>query len=357
MSPHPTRRWRHTAASFVLLALCTGCGGSAPGAGPGRAADAGQPVGVALAAATLEPLALEVEAVGTAMARESVEITSRWPNTITAVRFAEGQRVRRGTVLVEFDSAQVRAELAAAEAALAESLSQFNRSRELFATRALSQAQLDQIEATHLANQARVAAAQARLADTLIRAPFDGQTGLRRVSVGAFVTPGSVITTLDDTAVIKLDFTVPQTFAFALRPGLAVSARPAGLAGREFEGQVTTLDSRVDPVTRAIAVRALLPNADGLLKPGMYMTVVLRGDTAPALMVPEAALVPERGVDYLFVVSAGRAAKRKVTIGRRRPGQIEITDGLRAGERVIVEGTQKVRHGAAVREVAAVATG
>lgn len=357
MSRHPIHRWRHAVAVPALLALCAGCGGVAPVPGPGGAADAGQAVGVALATAATEPLALEVEAVGTAMARESVEVTSRWANTVTAVRFVEGQRVRRGTVLVEFDSAQVRADLAAAEAALAESRSQFNRSRELFATRALSQAQLDQIEATHLANQARVAAAQARLADTMIRAPFDGQTGLRRVSVGAFVSPGTVITTLDDTSIIKLDFTVPQAFAFALRPGLAVSARPAGLAEREFQGRITTLDSRVDPVTRAIAVRAELPNADGLLKPGMYMMVVLRGDTAPALLVPEAALVPERGVDYVFVVSGGRATKRKVTIGRRRPGKIEITAGLGAGERVIVEGTQKVRDGTAVREVAAVAAG
>jgi len=348
------RRYLLPAVCSLSVALAA-CGRTPSDAARGAAGGGAPAVEVAVAAAQTTQLALEIEAVGTAMARESVEITSRWANTVTAIRFTEGQWVRAGTVLVEFDSAQVRADLTAAEAALAESRSQFNRSRELFATRALSQAQLDQIEATHLANQARVAAAKARLSDTAIRAPFDGRTGLRRISIGAFVAPGTVITTLDDTSVIKLDFTVPQPFAFALRPGLAIVARPSGLEEREFHGHLTTLDSRVDPVTRAIAARAELPNQDGLLKPGMFMSVVLRGDAVSALMVPEAALVPERGVDYLFVVSGGKASRRKVAIGRRRPGQVEITAGLRAGERVIVEGTQKVRDGAVVREVAAVA--
>jgi membrane fusion protein, multidrug efflux system len=355
MARPPTPCRLRIAVPVVLLSLCAACGGTAPA--PGATTGPGQAVGVATAPAVMVSLAPEVEAVGTALARESVDITSRWANTVTALRFTEGQDVRRGTVLVEFDSAQVRAELAVARAALAESSSQFKRSRELFATQALSQAQLDQIEATNLANQARVGAALARLADTVIRAPFDGRTGLRRVSQGAFVTPGTVITTLDDIAVIKLDFTVPQAVAANLQAGLAVQASDAGHGDRQVEGRIETLDSRVDPVTRAITVRALLPNRDGAIRPGTFMSVRLQGVAAPALVVPEAALVPERGVDYLFVVVDGRVAQRKVSIGRRQPGRVEITAGLAAGERVVVEGTQKVRDGTPVREVAAVATG
>jgi biotin carboxyl carrier protein len=151
-----------------------------------------------------------IEALGTTRAAEAIDITAKTGNLITAIRFAEGALVARGAVLVEMDSAQVRADLAAAEAALAESRSQYKRSRELYATKVLSTAQLEQIEATLKANEARVAAANARLADTILRAPFAGRTGLRRVSVGSFVAPGTVITTLDDTSTLKLDFTLPE---------------------------------------------------------------------------------------------------------------------------------------------------
>jgi membrane fusion protein (multidrug efflux system) len=347
---------RRVALPALLLLSLTGCGDSS---GPARGADAASvaPVGVAVAPAVMLPLAFEIEAVGTALARESVDITSRWANTVVALHFREGGTVRRGAVLVEFDGAELRAELAAARAALAESESQYKRSRELFATQALSQAQLDQIEATLLANRARVAAAEARLADTVIRAPFDGRTGLRHVSVGAFVAPGTVITTLDDDAAIKLDFTVPQAAAQELARGLAVVATATGLGSRRIEGRVETLDSRVDPVTRALTVRALLPNGDGAIRPGMFMSVRLQGAAAPALVVPEAALVPERGVDYVFVVAAGKVLQRKVTVGRRQPGRAEIVAGLAAGERVVVEGTHKIRDGVPVTEVPALAGG
>src|SRR5262249_52481020 len=162
--------------------------------------------------------------------------------------------------LIEFDSVQARADLAAAEAALAESRSQYNRSRELFTTRALSQSQLDQLEATLKTNEARVAAAKARVEDTIIRAPFNARIGFRRVSLGSLVSPGTVISTLDDTSVMKLDFTVPQSSMFGIAPGLRISAQIAGVPNRTFAGRVTTLDSRVDPVTRSIIVRAELPN-------------------------------------------------------------------------------------------------
>lgn len=305
------------------------------------------------AAATTQPLGLEIEAIGTALARESVEITSKVSNTVSAIRFEEGQQLRRGAVLVELDADVVRAELAEAEAALAESRSQFARSRTLAATQALSAAQLDQIQATLKANEARVAAARARLADTVIRAPFDGRTGFRRVSPGSLVNPGTVITTLDDTSVIKLEFTVPQTYFHALAKGLAVTASTSALPEREFTGSVTTLGSRIDPVSRAITVHAELPNREGLLRPGMFMTVRLRAATALALIVPEQALVPEQGRSYVYVVADGTVERREVTTGARRPGEVEITSGLKPAERVIVEGTQKVRDGASVRELTA----
>jgi membrane fusion protein (multidrug efflux system) len=269
---------------------------------------------------------------------------------ITAIRFTEGSFVKAGDVLVELDSAEARASLAEAEATLADSERQYVRTRDLAAKQALSASELDQIEAMVKGNRARVEGARARLADTVIRAGFSGRTGFRRVSVGSVVNAGTVITTLDDASLIKLDFSVPDTYLFVLRMGLKVTASTAGLRGRSFEGKITNIDSRVDPATRSISVRAEIPNRDGILKPGMFMTVSLQGDVTPALVVPEAAIVPEQGRTYVFVVDKGVAQRREATLGRRKPGEVEVTKGVQAGERVVVDGTQNLRDGSKVND-------
>jgi membrane fusion protein (multidrug efflux system) len=251
---------------------------------------------------------------------------------------------------VQLDRAQAAAELAEAEANLGEAERQLRRGQDLQVTQALSRAQLDQLQTSVATAQARVAAARARLDDTVIRAPFAGRTGFRRVSVGGLVSAGAVITTLDDTSVIKLEFTVPQSFIGELAPGLPVEARVEGLGERIFKGRVATLGSRVDPVTRAIAVRAELPNADGTLKPGMFMSVTLRGREKPTLVLPEQAIVPAEGRSFVFVVEQGRAVRREVTTGLRQPGRVAIVAGLTGDERVIVDGTFKARDGAPVVE-------
>jgi len=355
----------------LLLAGCSGSGGSDPSAG-GPAGPGGKPptgaggpggrpggfgggmpktVGVVTAETKLGDLGLEIEAIGNTVANESTEITSKTVNTVTAIHFTEGQFVKKGMVLVEFDSIPARADLAGAEAALAESQSQFKRSRELFSTQALSQAQLDQLEATLKTNEAKVAVARAKVEDTIIRAPFSGRMGFRRISVGGLVSPGTVISTLDDTSVVKLDFTVPQAYMFALQPGLEIAAQIAGVPNQTFKGKVTTLDSRVDPVTRAIMIRAELPNEKGVLRPGMFMTARISAQSAQGLLVPEGAIVPEQGMTFVFVVKDGVVAKREVILGRRKPGEVQVTQGLALGERVVVEGTQKVRDGIQVVEV------
>ncbi|HEX6996840.1 MAG TPA: efflux RND transporter periplasmic adaptor subunit [Gammaproteobacteria bacterium] len=335
----------------AILTLCAACEKPQASLTPAVPSTGGA-VAVVTAVARVEPMALEIEAVGTTYANESVEVTSKASNVVTAILFEEGSEVAEGDILVRMDDAQARAALAEAQAALADSQNQYQRSRELVASQALSVAQLDQIEAALKAAQARVAAAEARLADTVIRATFDGRTGFRHVSVGSFVSPGTVITTLDDISRIKLDFTVPETYLHALRRGLPVTARSAGLPGRTFEGEVTNLDSRIDPVTRSITVRAELPNPDRVLRPGMFMTVTLLGDLEPALLVPEAAIVPEQGRTYVFAVLGDVVDRREVQIGKRRPGQVEIVAGLAEGERVVVEGTQNLRDGTRVQEAA-----
>jgi membrane fusion protein (multidrug efflux system) len=321
---------------------------AAPSAGGGSARPA---VAVVTAPVRAERLAFELEALGTARANESVDVTAKVSNLVTAVKFAEGQQVQQGAVLVELDGAQARADLAIAEAALAESRSQYARSRELYTTRALSEAQLEQIEATLKANEARVVAARSRLGDTVIRAPFAGRVGLRRVSVGSLVNPGTVITTLDDTRTIKLDFTIPETFLAEVSPGLAITAHSVAYPDRSFTGEVASIDSRVDPSTRSVTVRALVPNPERILKPGMFLTVRLVRGERDALVIPEEAVVPEQGDVFVFVIEDGVAEKRLVKTGQRRVGSVQVTDGLAAGEVVVIEGTQKLRNGAEVRVV------
>jgi len=342
-------------ASLLLGAVValSGCGGSKPSGMPGagdRPAGSGAPPPAKVITAKVErrPFGPEIEAVGTALSRESVEITSKTANTITRIRFEEGQRVAAGTVLVELDRAQAAATLAEAEANLAEARNQFTRGRDLSVTQALSKAQLDQLETAVKTGESRVDAARARLSDTVIRAPFAGRTGLRKVSPGGLVNPGTVITTLDDSSVMKLEFTVPQSFLKDLTMGLPVEARAEGLGERIFAGKITAIDSRIDPVTRALAVRAELTNSDGALRPGLFMSVRLRGKPVDTLMIPEEALVPEQGKTYVFVVEDGKAMRREVRTGGRQPGSVAVLDGLDGTEAVIVEGTQRVRDGGKV---------
>jgi membrane fusion protein (multidrug efflux system) len=335
-------------ALLVLALVSSACTESASETRAPLAAPAAVPV--ITRPAHIEQMGIEIEAVGTTQANESVEITSPASNTITAIRFQEGAEVERGEVLVEMDDAQARAALAEAQASLARSKSQYDRSRNLQSSQVLSVADLELVEATLRADEARVAAAQARLNDTVLRASFNGRTGFRRVSVGSFVSPGSVITTLDDTSIIKLDFTVPETYLFVLRRGLPVTAAAAGLPDRTFKGAITNMDSRVDPVTRSVTVRAELDNPDGVLRQGMFMTVALQGEVSPTLLVPEEALVPERGKTYVFVVDDNVVERREVRTGKRKPGFVEIVDGVREHERVVVDGTQHVRDGTVVQE-------
>lgn len=352
--------------SIVALALAVVVGAGAwyysgrsdTGAGQGPAgarAPGAREVPVMTAHPKLKDFALEVEALGTVRANESVDITSKIADRVIGIHFDEGKQVRKGDVLVELDNAEALADLAAAEAAERDSRSQFKRSRELFQTRALSEAQLDQLEATMLANQARVAAARSRVNDRRITAPFNGRVGLRNVSLGGLVNPGAVITTLDDLSTVKLDFAVPELFLSSLKPGLTVQAQSTAYPNATFKGRVDSVDTRIDPTTRAVVVRAMIDNQDGRLRPGMFMTLRLVRSEGKALMLPETAIVPEDSRHFVFVVAAARAEKREVTVGRRRPGEVEILKGVTEHDEVIVDGTMNVHDGTpvAVRSEAA----
>ncbi len=336
-------------AGIALLLTVSGCGPAGDGKAPAAVAASAPSVVVAPAEDADRPL--EIEALGTARAMDAVEITSRVTNVVHAIDFEDGQLVRTGEVLVRLDDDEAAADLLLAEAALAESQSQYRRSKELFESRTVSESQMVELEARLRADEARVQAARARLDRTVIKAPFAGHVGLRRVSVGSLVTPGTLITTLDDDSTVRLDVAVPERFLSLVSTGMRVDARAAAYPDTIFTGTVTALDSRVDTVTRTMTVRATVPNPEGLIRSGMFVSVRLVGDARQVIVVPEESLVPEGETQYVFVVEDGRAFKRLVVLGQRRPGEVEILDGVSTGDLVVIEGTQKIAHGVRVEIV------
>jgi len=309
---------------------------------------------VVVVTAEIKSFPLAAEALGNARANESVDIRPKITATVTEIHFEEGQAVAAGEILIKLDNLEQVADLAAARAALVDSEASYQRSIELFRTNVVAQSQLLQDEAKKIADEAMVSVAEARMADTIVRAHFAGRIGLRRVSLGSLVGPNTVITTLDDTDTIKVDFDLPEVYLSRLTPGLTVQARSAAWPDQEFTGLVSSIDTRVDPVSRTIRVRSVVPNPDGQLRPGMFMTVTLLNESIEAMMIPERALIPERSAQYVLVVDENqRVERREVIIGRRRPGEVEILSGLSNGERVIVDGTQKARDGQTVRILSA----
>ncbi|RMD90919.1 MAG: efflux RND transporter periplasmic adaptor subunit [Alphaproteobacteria bacterium] len=340
------------ALSLVALAILAGAAflyarGGAPSHEMRRGGGA-----IPVEVATVAPHAFadRIEAIGTAIADESVTLTARVAEAVRAVHFEDGQIVEKGAVLVEFEHDEETAALAEARAALVEAERQLERIRDLVARGNATQATLDERVRAVDEAKARVDAAAARVEDRILRAPFSGVLGLRQVSVGAVVTPGTAITTLDDVFPIKVDFAIPERFLSALATGQTILARAVAFPGETFRGTVKTVDSRVDPVTRAVTVRAEIANEDARLRPGMLLTVEVMSRERRSLAVPEEAIVPIGKAQYVFVVTGENVAERRqVTTGVRRPGVVEILDGLEAGESVVVAGAVRLRPGQPVR--------
>lgn len=292
-----------------------------------------------------------VEAVGTTVAMESVTLTAKVTDTIRHVRFEDGDFVESGAVLVELTNLEETALLAEAEANVIDARNQHDRVVNLFEQRSVPISDVDEAKARLSGATARYQAIIARLDDRLIRAPFAGLLGFREVSEGTLITPGTAITTIDDVSVIKLDFPIPEVHLGSVTMGLDLTAESPAFPGRVFNASITTIGSRVDPVTRAVVVRAHIDNQELLLRPGMLMTVRLTKSNRQALMVPETALL-QRGTEA-FVYTVNEQSKAEmiaIDLGIRRDGWAEVRAGLDSGQAVITEGVIKVRNGATVRE-------
>ncbi|SIT71165.1 membrane fusion protein, multidrug efflux system [Ectothiorhodosinus mongolicus] len=285
-----------------------------------------------------------LSALGTAIANESVDITARVTAPVSAIEFVDGQQVQANRVLVRLQADQELAEAREQAVRVEEQRRELDRIRGLVADRNLPRQRLDEQQSRVSEAEARLEAVQSRVTDRVIRAPFDGVVGFRRVSVGAMVSTGTIITTLDDINSIKLDFNVPETFLPGIAVGQNIEASGAAFPDELFRGVVTGVDVRVDPSTRAAMVRAEIPNPDARLRPGMLLTVQLIKDERLSLSIPEGALLQRLDEHFVYVITAENTIERRVvTIGRRQPGVVEILEGLSAGEQVVAEGTMRVR--------------
>jgi membrane fusion protein (multidrug efflux system) len=300
----------------------------------------------------------QFQAIGTGNANEAVTITTKVSGLVRSVNFEEGQMVKRGQVLIELDDREARATLAVASAQHRNAKLLYERAQQLVKSNNVPLAKVDELLSALQAAESQVEATKARLADLQIYAPFDGRLGLRRISPGSLVTQNTAITTLDDTSVIKMDFSVPETLLAKITVGSTVVARNDVNVDRTYEGTVRTINSRVDPVTRAIEIRAHILNTDNSIKPGMLMTVELTLSERPgAMLISESALVPEGAEQYVYKIEDERAVRTLVRIGARTRGMVEITNGLTADDSVVVGGVQKIRNGTRVRASQSVAEG
>ncbi len=292
----------------------------------------------------------EVEALGTLKANESVDLASSVTELVTKILFEDNQSVKKGDVLLEMDAAEELAELEEQQSFLDEAQRQVNRLTPLVKQGAASASVLDENRREAAGAKARVDAIQSRINQRIIKAPYDGVLGLRNISVGALAQPGSMITTIDDTSVMKLDFSVPEIFLSTLKAGVVIEATTEAYPDEIFKGTIASVDSRIDPITRSIQARAIIGNGEGALKPGLLMQVVLQKNPRQVLLVPEEAIISDGPESFVLVVNTQdnqtTAQRRKVTLGERKFGAAEILDGLSEGEKIVNHGTLRVRPGA-----------
>ncbi|MCI0749878.1 MAG: efflux RND transporter periplasmic adaptor subunit [Nevskiales bacterium] len=337
---------RATRALGLSVALIVGCTDETPG----TASEKGAPV--VLADVVQREFAPSIEGLGTARALESVLVTASASGRIEEIYFKEGARVGAHQALVHLEDDEERAEFAAAQAEAELAEDRYRRLRELTAKGLMPKDQLAQQEQVQKSAQARLQLARVRLEQRTVRAPFAGILGFRQLSQGALVQPGSPIVSLDAVDTLRVEFSVAETQLGELATGASVDVRAAAWPDRVFNGTIRAIGSRVDEVTRAVPVQALLDNRNGTLKPGMLLMVTAASRPRAALFVPESAVTPDQSRQFVWRVDPdGTAQKVDVTLGARLPGWVEVVDGLAAGERVVVEGQARLQPGVLVREV------
>ncbi|MFM1855068.1 MAG: hypothetical protein RLZ83_377 [Pseudomonadota bacterium] len=329
-----------------------GSGGGSPGApAAGGQRGPGGPAGVEVARAEVQRLEEDSEAVGTLKARQSVTLRPEVSGRIRELGFTDGQRVRKGQLLLQLDDTLQQAQLKQAEAAAAIARTNLQRSRDLAAQNFVSQSAVDQNAAALEVALAQVALAQAQVGRMRVSAPFDGIADIRSVSVGDYVKDGAEIVVIEDLSSLMVDFRLPERYLSRLKGGQTVDLQLDAMPGRSFAARIEAIDAQLDTNGRSILVRARLSNPDGMLRGGMFArarTVLAVRDAA--VVIPEEALVPFAGRQVVFRVEdgpdGGKLARRTaVTIGMRTPGKVEILEGVSAQDQVVIAGQARLMRG------------
>ncbi len=309
-----------------------------------------EPTPVKTATVTVETLNVEVTAVGTLRADETVVVRPEIAGRVAAIHFKEGQAIRQNEPLITLDQAEYQAQLASSAAQLALEESSFRRLQDLDRKNLTSQQNLDEARARLDAARAQHELNRVRLDKTVIRAPFDGTVGLRQVSPGAYVKPGDDIANLESLGAMKLDFRAPETYLARLRTGQTLAVRVDAWPDQPFEGAIYAIEPGVDEETRTVLLRARLPNKGNKLRPGLFARISLVLERREnALVAPEQAIVPVGQKSFVYRVVEGKAIMTPVQLGQRRPGQVEIVEGVSAGDVLVTDGQLKIRDGAAVK--------
>jgi membrane fusion protein (multidrug efflux system) len=305
------------------------------------------PVDVALA--VTDTVTETIRATGEVEAVQAIELRPEVDGRIVEIVVSEGREVAQGSPLFRIDDTELRAQVARLEAERDLAQQDLRRTRELLERNASSAADLERAEAQARGAAASLEQQQIRLNRTVVRAPFAGVVGQRLVSLGDYVTSSTRLTTLQTVDPQRASFSVPERYAERLARGLPVTFAVAALPERTFTGVVDFVDPRVELPGRTITVKARVPNRDRVLKPGMFIEAALVAETRPnAVVVPEDAVLPVSGADYVWVVVDGKATRRTVTLGVRVPGFVEVREGVAAGEQVVVGGLERLFEGAAV---------
>jgi membrane fusion protein (multidrug efflux system) len=290
----------------------------------------------------------KVMAVGTILSNEEVEIRSEISGKVEKIYFKEGERIDKGEALLKINDAELQAQLSRAQYRQAIAEQETERKRQLFEKKLASQEEYDiALNQLHIV-KAEAQLIQAQIAKAEIRAPFEGVIGLRYVSEGSYLSPATRITTLQDLNPVKVDFTIPEKHARAVKKGDNITFTVEG-AGRRFSGNVYAVEAKIDPTTRTLHLRALSPNPDGALIPGAFANVEVVLREQERLMAPAFALIPELKGHRVFLYKNGKAASQNVEIGARNDEFVEITHGVQAGDTLITSGILQLRPGMAVR--------
>lgn len=327
---------------ITVLAALIGLPVAFPLAAAPAAKGAKPPAVVEVAAVQRAALTESLSAVGTLRAGEAVVLKPEIAGRVSRIHFREGQAVRAGALLVSLDDRLIAAQLAQAAAAARQSQADYERARELAAQKLVATADLERARTQVDVDRAKVREVEARLRQSRILAPFAGVTGLRQFSPGDMVQAGQALVALVSVHPIKVDARFPEAQAVQLRAGQTVQVTLNALPGETFTGRVLALEPVLEAASRAQTVRAELPNPAGRLRPGMTAQVAVVLAQSQAVLVPEQALVPQGQKVGVYVVNGKEALFRPVVTGARRPGQVEIKQGLAVGETIVVSGQNKL---------------